>query len=393
MPWNEATVMDQRKAFVEAYWSGRYGMTELCRSAGVSRPTGYLWLERYRRFGEAGLVDRSHAPRQPQRTAVTLLEPYLELRRLHPRWGARKLLQWMARRRPEVAALSHSTLEAAFKARGLVDGRRPQRLLPRTGSPVSAPTQPNDVWSIDFKGQFRTGDHRYCYPLTLTDSASRYVLATHGGYSTDGRWVERRLHAVFAEQGLPAVIHSDNGSPFASSGLGGLSWLSIGWLKLGIELELSRPGHPEDNPRHERMHRELKAETARPPAANLRAQQRRFDRFRCEYNEERPHESLHGHVPADLYRPSSRPLPARVPEFTYPGHFEIRRVRQQGVLKWHRHLLYLGQAFGRETVGLEEIDDGVWNLFFGTYLLGRLDEPLKRIIEVPRCKASSRADL
>ena len=383
MPWNESTVVDQRKAFVEAYRSGLYPLAELCRGCGVSRPTGYLWLERYRLFGEAGLLDRSHAPRCPQRTPAALLEPYLEVRRSHPRWGARKVLQWMARHRPAVVPLSHSTLEAAYQARGLVAPRRERRLLPRSGRPLGAPSEPNAVWTIDFKGQFRTGDRRYCYPLTLVDAASRYVLATAGAYSTDGVWVAQRLRESFTEHGLPRVIHSDHGSPFASSGLGGLSRLSVGWLKLGIRVQLSRPGHPEDNGRHERMHRELKAATARPPAASLRAQQRRFDRFRCEYNQERPHEALNGQVPADQYRPSPRPLPRRVAEFSYPGHFEIRRVRRGGALKWRGKILYLGQALGTETVGLEEIDDGVWSLFLGSYLLGRLDEQLGRIIEIP----------
>lgn len=398
MPWNESTVMDQRLAFVQAYCSDLFGMAELCRSFGVSRPTGYLWVERYRCGGESGLADRSHAPHvQARQTAPAMLEPYLEARRKHPRWGARKILQWMERRRPDVARLSHSTLETAFKAGGLVDSRRPQRLLPRlvsaSGVPLGTPTESNAVWTIDFKGQFRMGNRRLCFPLTVSDAASRYLLVIQGGYDTDGCWVARRMRAAFAVFGLPRTIHSDHGSPFSGPGLQGLSWLSVSWLKLGIAVEFGRVGHPEDNPRHERMHRDLKAETTRPPAATLSAQQRRFERFRSEYNQERPHDSLGGQVPADRYQPSSRPLPDRIPELRYPGHFEIRRVRHNGVLKWHRRRLYLSEAIAGETVGLEEIDDGVWNVFLGAYLLARLDEHIQRIIEVPRCKGSARANV
>jgi putative transposase len=385
MPWNESTRMDERRAFVEAYLSGCFSMTELCCSVGVSRPTGYLWVARYRGHGEAGLRDRSHAPQHcPHRTPPEVSERLVALRRRHPYWGPRKLLTVAARRWPALALPSRSATAAILRRVGLVAERR-RRTPPieRPAQAARAPSTPNALWTIDFKGQFRTGDHRWCYPLTVADAASRCLLECHGQLRPTAAPVIQRLRRLFRAQGLPECIHSDNGAPFASVGLGGLSGVSLEWLKLGIRLERSRPGCPQDNASHERMHRTLKQATARPPAADLAAQQRRFDHFLHEFNHERPHEALADRTPAELYRPSPRPCPEHVPEPVYPGHFEARRITGAGELRWRSRRLFLGSVFAGELLGLEEIDDSVWSVYFAHHLLARLDERLDRLIEVP----------
>jgi transposase InsO family protein len=385
MPWNENTRMDERRAFVEAYLTGRFGMQELCRCVGVSRPTGYLWVERYRRHGEAGLIDRSHAPHQcPHRTPTEVSQRLVALRVAHPHWGPRKLLRVAAKRWPTLPLPSRSATAGILRRAGLVaERRRHTPKVERAAQAVQTPTDPNVLWTIDFKGQFRTGDHRWCYPLTVADAASRYLLECHGQLRPTAAPVLLRMRRLFREQGLPECIHCDNGAPFASVGIGGLSRVSLEWLKLGIRLEHSRPGCPQDNASHERMHRTLKQATARPPAANLTAQQRRFNCFRQEFNDERPHEALADHTPAEFYRPSPRPYPERLPEPRYPGHFEWRRISHAGDLRWHGRHLFLGSVFAGELVGLEEVDDGVWSVYFAHHLLARLDEHLGRLIEVP----------
>jgi transposase InsO family protein len=385
MPWNESTWMDERRRFVEAYLTGQFSMTELCRSAGVSRPTGYLWVERYRLQGEAGLADRSHAPhRCPHRTPEAVARQLLALRRRHPHWGPRKLLRVASRRWPQLPLPSRSAAAAILRRAGLVAERR--RRAPPIERPAQAarvPATPNVLWTIDFKGQFRTGDHRWCYPLTVADAASRYLLECHGQLRPTAAPVLQRLRRLFREQGLPESIHSDNGAPFASTGIAGLSRVSLEWLKLGIHIERSRPGCPQDNASHERMHQTLKQATARPPAAHLAAQQRRFDRFRREFNHERPHEALADRTPIELYVPSPRGYPERLPEPHYPGHFDRRRISNAGELRWHGRHLFFGVIFAHELVGLEEIDDGVWSVYFAHHLLARFDEQMGRLIEVP----------
>lgn len=267
MPWNESTRMDERRAFVEAYLTDRFSLSELCRSAGVSRPTGYLWIERYRRQGEAGLVDRSHAAQRcPHRTPAAVAEQLVALRRQHPHWGPRKLLRVASRRWPQLPLPSRSATAGILRRAGLVAERRRRAPTPeRAAQAVQTPTEPNTLWTIDFKGQFRTGDHRWCYPLTVADAASRCLLECRGQLRPDGAPTAQRLRRLFREQGLPECIHSDNGAPFASVGIAGLSRLSLEWLKLGIRIERSRPACPQDNASHERMHRTLKQATARPP--------------------------------------------------------------------------------------------------------------------------------
>jgi putative transposase len=395
MPWNEKTRMDEKRKFIEAFMSGAYEMSELCRGAGISRPTGYLWIERYRQYGWAGLEERSHATHGcAHRTPADQEQVLLELRAKHPHWGARKLLKLATERWPGRHWPGRSTVAELLRREGLVQQRR-RRVVPRDapGECARTPAEPNALWTIDFKGEFRTGDHRKCYPLTVADLACRYLLTCHGQLAPQGAPVTARTERLFCEYGLPATIHSDGGAPFAGPGIGRLSRVSLRWLKLGIRLERSRRGCPQDNASHERMHRTLKQETARPPAANLRAQQRRFDRFVYEFNHVRPHEALGDRRPAELYRPSNRPYPSRLPQVVYPGHYEERRVTHTGEFKWRSRALFLSSVFAGELIGLEEIEDGVWSVYFGKHMLARLDEHVGILIEVPMCKGSPQTDL
>jgi putative transposase len=377
MPWEEKTRMEQRGRFVEEFSSALYTVSELCERYGISRKTGYKWLHRFGAEGESGLADRSRAPKSsPNRTEPSLAERLLSLRRAHPTWGPRKLLALLAKRYPEEAWPAASTVGDLFKRSGLVPPlrRRSRAAAIRRGA-LTVAASPNEVWSCDFKGQFRLGNGRLCYPLTVADSFSRYLLGVDGldSVGTSQSWpVFERL---FREYGLPRVIRSDNGSPFASPrALAGLCRLSVRWIKLGIVPERIQPGHPEQNGSHERMHRDLKRETARPPAAQAQAQQERFDQFRQIRNEHRPHEALGQRTPAEFYLPSLRSYPDRIPEPGYPGHFEVRSVRPTGEIKFRGRLLFLSEALQGETVGLEEFDDSLWSVYFADALIGRFDE-------------------
>jgi putative transposase len=380
MPWRETSAMDERLHLVQEYLSELCTMTELAAQYGVSRQTGYTWVGRYTSDGVLGLVDRSHRPHtSPHATAPALVDAIVAQRKRHPRWGATKLLAVVRRQQPTAGWPARSTVCDLLKARGLVEARRRARRLappPSTRAPI---TCANDVWTTDFKGEFRTGDGVYCYPLTLRDGFSRFVLRCDGLLSTAYAATRRRFERAFADFGLPARIRSDNGGPFAGPGLGRLSRLAVWWIRLGIVPERIRPGHPEQNGSHEQFHAVLKAETARPPATNLRMQQQRFRRFCLEYNTERPHEALQDQPPMTYYQPSPRVLPARVPPLAYPGHFEIRRVSSAGCIKWGGHPVFLSDVLVGEDVGFEEIDDGLWTLFFAAVPLARFDARAKQL--------------
>jgi transposase InsO family protein len=376
MPWREMSPMEQRLEFVREYETELFTMSELAAQYGISRKTGYKWLERYDAEGVEGLRDHSRRPhRSPQATAPDLVEQLIALRRRHPRWGAKKLLVVAARRNPRAPWPSRSTVCTWLNQRGVVTAHR--RRAPSPHAPAAAlarPTRVNEVWTTDFKGEFRTGDGVYCYPLTLRDGFSRFVLRCDGLLGRTGEATHRRFARAFAEYGLPERIRSDNGGPFASPGLGGLSALSVWWIRLGILPERIAPGHPEQNGSHEQFHRVLKAETARPPAPNCAAQQQRFRRFVREYNEERPHEALADQPPATSYAPSRRPLPPRVPPVDYPGHMEVRLVSSNGCVSWKSAPLFVATPLAGEHVAFEEIDDGLWTLHFATVALARYDE-------------------
>jgi putative transposase len=375
MPWMETVPVKERKRFVEAYRSLTWSMTELCERFRVSRPTGYKWVSRAEAEGWVGLGDRSRAPRNcPHRTPAAVEEAIVGVKRAHPDWGPGKVLDYLEDRQPDLCLPAVSTAGAMLDRHGLVERRRTRRVLKHPGGPVLRPLAPNEVVTADFKGQFRTGDGRYCYPVTIADSFSRYLLACQALSSTRTEEAQPVFERLFRAVGLPEVIHTDNGSPFSSTGLHGLCALSVWWIRLGIQHQLSRPGKPQDNGAHERMHRTLKRATARPPEANLEEQQRRFDAFRKEFNEERPHEALGGKPPARLWKPSTRPYPNKVLGPEYPGHYEKRRVSNAGCIRFKTHVLFVSQAIKQEWIGLDEVDNGVWSVYFYDVLLARLDE-------------------
>ncbi|HSD52138.1 MAG TPA: IS481 family transposase [Candidatus Methylomirabilis sp.] len=355
-------------------------MTELCELYGVSRKTGYKWLDRYLRDGPAGLEERSRRPgSSPHQTPQHVVTALIEARQRHPSWGAKKLLSLLAVRHPRWPWPGRSTVCDILNRHGLVPKRRARRHIGHPGKPTSLILAPNDVWSADFKGQFKTGDGHYCYPLTVADGYSRYLLGCQALSSTSVQEANPVFTHLFQEFGLPKRTRTDNGVPFATNTLARLSQLSAWWVRLGILPEFIEPGHPQQNGRHERMHRTLKAETTRPPAATLPAQQRKFNRFRAEFNAERPHEALDLHPPASRYAPSPRPMPARLPPLEYPDRFEVRYVSANGGIRWNRRWVNVSITCVGEYVGLEEIDDGVWNVYFGPLKLGRLLERHMRI--------------
>lgn len=375
MPWTDTDPMTERHKFILAHEEGLFSMTELCKRFGISRKTGYKWLKRYRAGGVDALRDRSRAPKHcPHRTPEAIREILIETREAHPNWGPRKLLDYLGPRHPEVSFPAASTVGDILKREGLVDPRRSQRCPTHPGeSPIEAEA-PADVWTADFKGEFRLGSSEYCYPLTVQDAYSRYVLVCKGLSSTAHSGAQSAFKQLFCEHGLPKSIRTDNGGPFASKALCGLSRLSVWWIKLGIEPDRIQPGCPQQNGRHERMHRTLKAETTRPPEETFATQQERFDDFRAEYNEVRPHQALDGSVPASRYARSSREMPDRCPDPQYPGHAEVRKVSATGEVKFKSRSLFTSTVLAGEYVGLEEVDDGVWNLLFDEVLLGRFDE-------------------
>lgn len=381
MPWRETSSMDQRLEFIRECRSELFTMTELVTQYGISRKTAYKWLERYEAEGVLGLRDRSRRPHaSPHATTADVVEAVVEQRRRHPRWGAKKLLAVLRRRDPDAAWPARSTVCDLLKHRGLVLPRRVRYRAPASvRSPLAPITRVNEVWTTDFKGEFRTGDSRYCYPLTLRDGLSRFVLRCDALLGRTADATRRRFERAFADYGLPERIRSDNGGPFASPGLGGLSQLSVWWIRLGIVPERIAPGHPEQNGSHEQFHAVLKADTARPPAATARAQQRRFARFCAEYNHERPHEALADQTPAMHYHASCRSLPTRLPPLDYPGHAEVRLVSSNGCLSWDGAPLFLATPLAGEHVAFEEVDDGIWTVCFATVVLGRFDERHRRI--------------
>lgn len=380
MPWSETNPMDQKTQFIADYLRQTLDMTELCRMYGISRKTGYKWIERYIEQGPAGLEDGSRRPaNSPRQTPPEVVAALIEVRQRHPTWGAKKLLPFLAKRHPDWDLPGRSTVCDILSRHGLVPRQRRRRPLGHPGKPMAPMAAPNDVWCADFKGQFKTGDGLYCYPLTVTDGFSRYLLGCQALLSTKAEEAKPVFTRLFKEFGLPQRIRSDNGVPFATPTLARLSALSAWWVRLGILPDLIEPGHPQQNGRHERMHRTLKAETTRPPGANRQAQQRKFNRFRQEFNEERPHEALDMATPASVYAPSPRPMPDKLPPLAYPDRFEVRYVSANGGIRWNKAWVNVSVTCAGEYVGLEEIDDGVWNVYFGPLKLGRLLERFMRI--------------
>ena len=375
MPWLETAPMEQRERFIRDWQSGLYTMTELSTRYDVSRKTSYKWLDRFDEGGRQALGDRSRAPYHcPHKIGDEIALLICNARRQHPTWGPEKLLDWLAPRHPGRAWPAVSTAGDLLARKGLVKKRRRRRRDVHPGVVRTTTTHPNDLWTADFKGQFRTGDGISCYPLTVADQHTRYLLACHGLLSTKGQGVRPVFDRLFREYGLPRAIRTDNGVPFATVAIHGLSPLNVWWMRLGIQHQRILPAHPQQNGAHERMHKTLKAEAIRPPRTRLVAQQRAFNRFRAEYNDERPHQSLRGRTPGSLYRPSTRVYTGELPPFAYPGHFLVKRVTNAGTFRFKKRVLFVANALIHHTVGLEEVDDGIWSIYFCRVLIGRLDE-------------------
>jgi putative transposase len=380
MPWRDSSPMDLKTQFIADYLRQTLSISELCYHYNISRKTGYKWIDRYLEDGPSGLADRSRRPHVcPHQTDTKLIEFILEARRRHPTWGAKKLLKILATRQPEQQWPARRTVCDILSRHDLIKKPRRRRLIGHPGKPTSVIIAPNQIWSADFKGHFKTRDGHYCYPLTVADSFSRYLLGCQALRSTSCRDAKPVFRRLFQEFGLPDRIRTDNGVPFATVSLARLSTLSAWFVRLGIMPELIEPGKPQQNGRHERMHRTLKAEATRPPAANCRTQQRTFNRFRAEFNNERPHEALALETPAALYQPSTRPFPARLPPLEYPAHFEKRYVSYNGGIRWKSAWVHVSITCAGQYLGLEAIDNRLWNVYFGPLRLGRLSEQHMRI--------------
>ncbi len=375
MPWSEMSPMDQKTQFIADYRRGLFSLAELCRRFGISRKTGYKWIERYETLGVTGLSDRSRRPNScPHETEPKIVEAILCARRRHPTWGAKKLIVLLKRKKLTWNWPARSTVCDILSRHDLIPKKRRRRRLGHPGRPTTLMTEPNEIWTADFKGEFRTLDGIYCYPLTVADGFSRCLLACHGLLSTAHEGAKPVFKRLFQELGLPNFIRTDNGVPFATSAIARLSRLSVWWVRLGIYPELIEPASPQQNGRHERMHRTLKAETTRPAASTRLAQQRRFNRFREEFNDVRPHEAIGQQTPSSLYHASPRPYPRRLPPMEYPAHFEVRLVSRNGGIRWNSRWVNVSHVLGEQYVGLEEIDNGIWNVYFGPIELGRFDE-------------------
>ena len=384
MPWLTVRPMDAKVLFLSDWLRDLDNFSVLCLRHGISRKTGYKWVRRYQANGIDGLQDRSRQPHDnPNRIPFALKQRVIALRKQYPDWGPKKLLSLLEAQHPDWSLPSKTSIYNILRAKGLIQSPRRRRRVMPNPKPFSPAHVPNDVWSADFKGQFYTKDGVCCYPLTVMDHASRYLLSCQIVNGTCVKESQAVFKALFGQYGLPKRIRSDNGAPFASIGVGGLSRLSAWWVRLGILPERIEPGKPQQNGRHERMHRTLKQETLRPPAASAQAQQRRFDHFRERYNEVRPHESLNQCPPASCYKPSQRRMPSQLPPLRYPGHYKEACVNPNGTIWLNGVNVYIGYLLKGETIGLEQIDHDLWEVRFGNLRICRINknnkEPLPMI--------------
>ncbi len=391
MCWRAREVVDQRRQFVLEYGSDEWTMAELCRFYEISRETGYKWWKRSQSEGAQCLEDRSRAPqRHPNQMATKIEQQVLQLRRQHPTWGARKLLARLLDQQPAVAWPAASTIGELLKREGLTVPRRKRRKTPPFSQPLGHAQQPNQVWCADFKGWFRTLDQQRIDPLTISDAASRYLLRCQAVEKTDTVRVQAIFEAAFREFGLPLAMRTDNGPPFASRAIAGLSPLALYLMKLDIVPERIAPGHPEQNGRHERMHRTLKAETAKPPAAHKRAQQKAFDRFQRIYNEQRPHQALKMKTPAYCYTPSERAYPSRLPQPQYDSDMQVRKVGPCGTFGWKGKKIFISETLTNEPIGLELIDEDLWIVQFAAFPIALFDSQRLGIQPLPLDKHAAK---
>lgn len=372
--------MNEKVKFIAAQQAEEFTISELCRQFNISRKTGYKIISRYNEESLDGLKPRSRAhhnhPDQVDKEATKIL---LNVKKRYSKWGPKKIKRWLKQEHPKQYCPAASTIGDIFKRNGLVKPRKIRAKAPPYTKPFLSCTVPNRVWSADFKGQFKLGSGQVCYPLTITDNYSRFLLGCKALYHPKGKPVMKHFEVIFKEYGLPDAIKTDNGTPFASPGLGGLSKLSIWWLKLGIKPERIKPGCPEQNGRHERMHRTLKEATVMPASQNLQAQQRAFNRFREEFNFERPHEGINWRRPGNLYKRSNREYPNKLLQIEYGKSYEVRYVRSNGQIKWNGAKFFISESLYGEPIGLKEIDDGIWGVYYARLKLGNLNLRLGRV--------------
>jgi transposase InsO family protein len=383
--------MDERVKFIAAYLRGELSVSRLCETFGVSRKTAYKWISRYAAGGVAELIERSRRPRSnPKSTSREVVSLIVAMRKEYPFWGPKKLLAMLGTAYPGLRLPATSTVGHLLAHHGLTRPRRSTRRASPYGQPFLGYDKPNAVWCGDFKGHFRLADRTRCHPLTISDGFSRYLLRCEALRHPRYEPTRAVFEQAFREFGLPDAIRTDNGPPFASTTLGGLSKLAVWWIRLGIRPERIAPGRPDQNGRHERMHRTLKAEATKPVRLDLATQQARFDEWRKEFNEVRPHEALGQKTPATYYQPSPRLLPAELPEIVYPPNFETRRVNQSGYILFERHKLYLGWCLPHEVVGLEELEGDKWIVYFGPHALAVVDATSGKLQPLPNPSTRTR---
>jgi putative transposase len=383
--------MDEKVRFVVEHEQGYHSMAELCQRYGISRETGYFWLRRHHQGGFEALREYSRAPRRhPNQTSEDQERMILELRYAHGRWGPRKLKRYLEDHEPGRRWPAASTIGSLLHREGLSVPHKTRHRTPPYTQPLAHADEANRVWCADFKGWFRTADGERIDPLTISDAASRYLLRCQASEKSDTARVQAIFEAAFREYGMPQAIRTDNGPPFASRALLGLSRLAVWWIKLGIQPERIEAGHPEQNGRHERMHRTMKQEVADPPAADRRCQQRAMDRFRREYNELRPHEALGMRTPASVYQPSPRRFPERLPEVEYPESMLVRSVRHQGIFRWKKYDVFLSEVLWGESIGLLAEDDRWFTIYFAEVPLARFDSEELVVKELRNSPVSER---
>lgn len=375
MPWMELDIVTLRKQFIEEYLDKNYhSFQDLCLSYGISPKTGYKWRNRFLSGGYNNLADKSRAPHAiPHQTPEEVSTLIIDTKHEREHWGPKKILDLLRRQNPTLNLPADSTAGEILKKAGLVKKRPKRNHVSADEHAFEACQANNQTWSVDYKGQFKLGNGQWCYPLTITDNYSRYLLQCQALQSTchvDARaWMER----AFKEYGLPQNIRSDNGTPFSSMAAGGISQLSKWWIQLGICPQRIKPGHPQQNGRHERMHKTLKQATIKPPAYNEKSQQLKFDNFVTEYNHERSHESLQRKCPGEVYQASTSSYPETIPEVVYDEGCDTRKVKRGGEIKWRNTHIYISQVLSHERVSLEKIDNDNWEVCYGFYKLGILE--------------------
>jgi len=383
MPWKETCALDQKIQMIEDWLTREYSVTELAELYGVSKKTVHKWVGRFKAEGNLGIAECSRAPyTHPNATAPELVAMIVAMKQRHMKWGHRKVNAYLNNLNPDKKWPCDSTTFEILKRNSLVRSRKFRRRSPPYSEPFTGCNQPNDVWSADYKGQFRMGDGKLCYALTITDNHSRYLLGCRGLYRPTHDESKPELERVFRENGLPKAIRTDNGAPFASVALGGLSRLSVWFIKLGIRPERIATGKPQQNGRHERMHRTLKESAISPPRNNLAEQQRAFERFVREYNCERPHQALGQRTPASIYTPSVKPYPTKIPLVEYDTDVIVRQVHTKGEIKWKGALIYVSEALVGEPLALKQLGNGLWDIRFSFHPLGVLDERTHKIVPI-----------